>query len=368
MDIAQSDVEMHPSDVHDAPEDSDSADDSDDTASPPQSPAPAHHSPIPLDDPSRPPSAEPPPTSDAPDDSRSSTDTPAALDGQPGPKSKPSSSAVAAAPSGAKPKSAKSAAPRAPSPSPPPAPARQPLQTIRLDIALGGPEDYEVNISDLAKQTGQRPATPVPEEAKRDTSDESDGDDEAPPAAVAAAEEVKEKGKRRKRVSRPLPSFFSLSGRGPRHPRQGAQSALDPPVRLATRARRRRVRGGGRPLRSLRAPPPALCLLGHLRADRCVSVHAEKPCVRVLRHYGSFHRRFGARARRADVLRSDEAEGLLRLERPGCAAEQVSVLVPTSPPSPFACSFRAGCPLGIMLTGPLTGPRTRSPSRRKSTS
>lgn len=39
--------------------------------------------------------------------------------------------------------------PRSPSPSPPP-----PLQTIRLDIELGGPDNHEVNISGLAKSTG----------------------------------------------------------------------------------------------------------------------------------------------------------------------------------------------------------------------
>ena len=82
-------------------------------------------------------------------------------------------------------------------PSPPPPPARQPLETIRLEITLGGPEDYEVNISDLAKATGQRPATPVPD-AKRDTSDESDGDDEGDAKQPAAVETTT--GKRRRKV------------------------------------------------------------------------------------------------------------------------------------------------------------------------
>ncbi|GBE86852.1 hypothetical protein BKA93DRAFT_886629 [Sparassis latifolia] len=100
-------------------------------------------------------------------------------------KSKPLSTATAPAAgksalgaAGAKPKSSKSNLARSPSPSPPP-PARPPLQTIRLDIKLGGPDDYEVDISSLSKTTGQRPPTPVPA-PKRDISDDShsEGDDE----------------------------------------------------------------------------------------------------------------------------------------------------------------------------------------------
>ncbi|KAI0772379.1 hypothetical protein BD413DRAFT_612544 [Trametes elegans] len=105
----------------------------------------------------------------------------------------------AAAP-GAKPKSTKAAPPRAPSPSPPPPPARAPLQTIRLDIRLGGPEDYEVNVSELAKATGQRPATPVPE-AKRDTSDESEGDNEGEEKDKLPEVQVKKRRKRRNHAS-----------------------------------------------------------------------------------------------------------------------------------------------------------------------
>lgn len=61
--------------------------------------------------------------------------------------------------SSAKPRSKK---PRSPSPSPPPLPPAPPLQTIRLDIRLGGPENYEVDVSKLAKDSGQRPPTPPP--------------------------------------------------------------------------------------------------------------------------------------------------------------------------------------------------------------
>lgn len=77
----------------------------------------------------------------------------------------------------AKPKSTKSAKPpRSPSSSPPRIPPPPPpLQTIRLELKLGGPDNYEVDIASMAKATGQRPPTPVP--IKRDTSD-SECDDE----------------------------------------------------------------------------------------------------------------------------------------------------------------------------------------------
>ncbi|TDL27079.1 hypothetical protein BD410DRAFT_483821 [Rickenella mellea] len=78
-------------------------------------------------------------------------------------KAKPKSKA------GAKPKSTKA---RSPSPSPPPVPPPPQLKTIRLDIRLGGPDNYEVDISKLAKNTGQRPPTPPP--VKRDTSSSED--------------------------------------------------------------------------------------------------------------------------------------------------------------------------------------------------
>jgi hypothetical protein len=34
-----------------------------------------------------------------------------------------------------------------------------PLQTIRLEIVLGGPDNYDVKVAALAKATGQRPAS-----------------------------------------------------------------------------------------------------------------------------------------------------------------------------------------------------------------
>ncbi|KAH7882101.1 hypothetical protein F5I97DRAFT_1939569 [Phlebopus sp. FC_14] len=84
--------------------------------------------------------------------------------------SKPAS----AAGTGVKPKSSKPSRPRSPSPTPPPPPP-PPLQTIRLEIHLGGPDDYEVDVASIAKATGQRPPTPQP--PKPDTS-ESEGEEE----------------------------------------------------------------------------------------------------------------------------------------------------------------------------------------------
>jgi hypothetical protein len=83
------------------------------------------------------------------------------------------SAPTSAAPTSIKPKS-KAPRPRSPSPTPPPPPP-PPLQTIRLQIKLGGPDNYEVHIATLAKTTGQRQPTPQP--PKADTS-ESEGEGE----------------------------------------------------------------------------------------------------------------------------------------------------------------------------------------------
>ncbi|KAI9573444.1 hypothetical protein HD554DRAFT_871277 [Boletus coccyginus] len=93
-------------------------------------------------------------------------------------ESKPASTAG----TGPKPKSSKQPRPRSRSPTPPPPAPPQPLNTVRLDIQLGGPQKYEVDIAVLAKASGQRPPTPPP--PKPDIS-ESDGeethDDQAKP-------------------------------------------------------------------------------------------------------------------------------------------------------------------------------------------
>ena len=99
----------------------------------------------------------------------------------------PSGSSVTAKPSpsstkpasSAKPRSSKPAKPaRSPSPSPPPPLPVVPLQTIRLQIRLGGPSNYEVDISRQAKDTGQRPPTPPPVVKKVADSSDSDEDED----------------------------------------------------------------------------------------------------------------------------------------------------------------------------------------------
>lgn len=167
---------------------------------------PPRHSPITIRDDSSVDRATPPPTFSVPPSSSGVEDGPSAASLKeqepkkkpkaPGP-ARPSSSAQAA---GAKPKSAKSTAvtaARSPSPSPPPPPTRPPLQTIRLEITLGGPEHYEVDISSLSKESGQRAPTPVP--VKRDSSD-SEGDDEGDGDGEG---EGKHEKKKRRRVREP---------------------------------------------------------------------------------------------------------------------------------------------------------------------
>lgn len=68
-----------------------------------------------------------------------------------------------------KPKSKAKAKARSPSPLPI---APLPLQTVRLAIKLGGPDNYTVDISGLAKESGQRPLTPVPK--RQDESSDSE--------------------------------------------------------------------------------------------------------------------------------------------------------------------------------------------------
>ncbi|KAJ3769479.1 hypothetical protein FB446DRAFT_648598 [Lentinula raphanica] len=70
-----------------------------------------------------------------------------------------------------KPKSKAKAKPRSPSPLPI---APPPLQTVRLSIKLGGPDNYTVNVSGLAKASGQRPPTPV--QKRQDESSESEAE------------------------------------------------------------------------------------------------------------------------------------------------------------------------------------------------
>ncbi|KAF8498185.1 hypothetical protein F5888DRAFT_1803108 [Russula emetica] len=97
-------------------------------------------------------------------------------------------------PASGKPKSSKARA-RSPSPSPPPAPP-PPLQTIRLEIQLGGPDNYEVDVAALAKATGQRPATPPP--AVKRYESESDGEG-APESGMGTDGGGEKKGRKKKK-------------------------------------------------------------------------------------------------------------------------------------------------------------------------
>lgn len=87
--------------------------------------------------------------------------------------SAPGSKPVSAAAPGTRPKATKASRLRSRSPTPPPQRPQQ-LKTIRLDIKLGGPDNYEVVIATLAKTSGQRPPTPPP--PKPESSD-SDGEE-----------------------------------------------------------------------------------------------------------------------------------------------------------------------------------------------
>lgn len=58
---------------------------------------------------------------------------------------------------------------------PPPPP---PLPTIRLEIALGGPSAYMVNVLELARESGQRPPTPPPVQHSDDSSSSDDEEEE----------------------------------------------------------------------------------------------------------------------------------------------------------------------------------------------
>ncbi|KAG5638695.1 hypothetical protein H0H81_010920 [Sphagnurus paluster] len=98
--------------------------------------------------------------------------------------------------SSAKPRSTKPKA-RSPSPSPPPAPPPAPLQTIRLEIKLGGPDNYAVDIADIARATGQRPPTPI-RVISATTHSDSDDDDDQKGATSSKEDKAKSKKKKKK--------------------------------------------------------------------------------------------------------------------------------------------------------------------------
>ncbi|KAF9269548.1 hypothetical protein L218DRAFT_890165 [Marasmius fiardii PR-910] len=126
----------------------------------PQSPSATHHSaPNGDDDPPKQPSPSP--------------------SNQPSTSSKPHSTV--------KPKSKANAALRSPSPPPPPPPT---LNTVRLDIKLQGPDNYQVDIAALSKETGQRPPTPAQKRA-----DTSESEEEPDPQPQEGALKKKKKKK-----------------------------------------------------------------------------------------------------------------------------------------------------------------------------
>ncbi|KZO91633.1 hypothetical protein CALVIDRAFT_568079 [Calocera viscosa TUFC12733] len=90
------------------------------------------------------------------------------------------SGAEKAGPKAKKPRKQRGAAASPPPALPPPPP---PLPTIRLDIALGGPSAYMVNVLELARESGQRNPTPPPVVHSDDSS------------SSESEEDVKDKGK-----------------------------------------------------------------------------------------------------------------------------------------------------------------------------
>jgi hypothetical protein len=70
------------------------------------------------------------------------------------------------------------------------------METIRLDIKLGGPDNYEVDMAALAKATGQRPATPPP--VVKGYESESDGEG-APESGMGTDGDGEKKGRKKKK-------------------------------------------------------------------------------------------------------------------------------------------------------------------------
>ncbi|GJJ11503.1 hypothetical protein Clacol_005736 [Clathrus columnatus] len=108
-----------------------------------------------------------------------------------------------------KPKSVKHRKSRSPSPLPVVHPP--PLQTIRLDIKLGGPDNYEVDITALALDAGQRPPTPLLPLPKPDSSDSEEDSDHHPPSKTPPPQEKKGKKKASFRTNPGLPAKYDLT-------------------------------------------------------------------------------------------------------------------------------------------------------------
>src|SRR5882762_4100396 len=106
-----------------------------------------------------------------------------------------------------KPTSTKSR-PRSPSPSPLPVAPPPPLQTIRLDIVLGGPERYEVDVAALARATGQRPQTPPLASKRYESESEGEGEAEGEGDETEAADGKKKARKGKKVRPSTLPGAY----------------------------------------------------------------------------------------------------------------------------------------------------------------
>ncbi|KAG6877322.1 hypothetical protein C0993_008586 [Termitomyces sp. T159_Od127] len=115
-----------------------------------------------------------------------------------------SATAAAKPVSTAKPRSSKPKA-RSPSRSPPPPPPPAPIQTIRLDIGLGGPDNYAVDIADLARASGQRPLTPT-NATTTAHSDSEDDDDKG-----TDREKGTDKDKKKKKKKNPTFEHYDIS-------------------------------------------------------------------------------------------------------------------------------------------------------------
>ncbi|KAF9513539.1 hypothetical protein BS47DRAFT_1393255 [Hydnum rufescens UP504] len=112
-----------------------------------------------------------------------------------------------------KPKSKVAVAATRTTPPPPPPPPPAPI-TVRLNIALGGPSNYSVNILQLTKDTGQRHPTPPP--IRRDSvSSSGDEDEDEDESAVKVTETSTNnpptKVRRRKKRVDPDNEYYDLN-------------------------------------------------------------------------------------------------------------------------------------------------------------
>ncbi|KAG9045055.1 hypothetical protein FS837_007131 [Tulasnella sp. UAMH 9824] len=85
------------------------------------------------------------------------------------------------------------------SPSPPPVAKPVPRLTVRLNIPLGGPSNYEVNILHLSKASGQAPPSPPPPPRLGSDSESSSEEERPPPPEINVPVPVAKRRRRRAR-------------------------------------------------------------------------------------------------------------------------------------------------------------------------